>query len=213
MKHYAIEEIQSWDRFYRTNFVNSLSGFKPVSLIATQNMEGAANLGVFSNIVHIGADPALMGFINIPREAAPHTLSNIEATGYFTINHLHPSFADKAHQTSAKYPEGVSEFEAVGLTPVFKAGFPAPFVAESRVQFGLERSGIVHLKENNTFLVIGSLRHAFVDPAIVGADGLIDLNRAESMVSLGIDAYCTTVPRFRYAYAKTEKPTTRIDFS
>lgn len=213
MKHYAIAEIQSWERFYRTNFVNSLSGFKPVSLVSTLNREGVSNLAVFSNIVHIGADPALIGFINRPREAAPHTLANIEATGHFTINHVHPAFADRAHQTSAKYPEAVSEFDAVGLSPVYKAGFPVPFVGESMVQYGLELSEVVHLKKNNTYLVIGSLQHVYVDPQCVAADGLIDLNKAESMVSLGIDTYCTTVLHSRYAYAKAEKPTTRIDFS
>ncbi|NBP30693.1 MAG: flavin oxidoreductase, partial [Flavobacteriia bacterium] len=52
MKHFTIEEIQGWDRFYRANFVNSLSGFKPVSLIASQNEQGQVNLAIFSNIVH-----------------------------------------------------------------------------------------------------------------------------------------------------------------
>lgn len=213
MKHIDIEEIQSWERFYRANFVNALSGFKAVSLVSTVNKEGTSNLAVFSNIVHIGADPALIGFINRPRAASPHTLANIEATGFFTINHVHPTFADKAHQTSAKYPEGVSEFEAVGLTPTFKAGFPAPFVAESMVQYALELSELVFLEKNNTYLVVGSLQHVFLDPDFVCSDGLIDLNKAESMVSLGVDAYCTTLPHARFAYAKAAKPTTRIDFA
>ena len=66
--------------------MNSLSGFRPVSLIATINEQGVSNLGVFSNIVHLGADPALIAFINRPREAAPHTIRNIEIRGKYTIN-------------------------------------------------------------------------------------------------------------------------------
>ena len=53
--------IESWERFYRANFINCLSGFKPVSLLGTINQQGQTNLGVFSNIIHIGADPALVG--------------------------------------------------------------------------------------------------------------------------------------------------------
>ena len=104
MQHFTINEIKEWDRFYRANFINSLQGFKPVSLLGTVNENGQPNLAIFSNIVHLGADPALIGFINRPVEAAPHTLHNIEVTGQYTINHIQPSFVAAAHQTSAKYP-------------------------------------------------------------------------------------------------------------
>jgi flavin reductase (DIM6/NTAB) family NADH-FMN oxidoreductase RutF len=202
MKYYSLNEINSWERFYRANFINSLSGFKPVSLISTLHKSGLPNLAVFSNIVHLGADPALIGFINRPRQAAPHTITNIENSGVYTINHIHPSFVAKAHQTSAKYNEGVSEFEEVGLTPEYNDGVPVPFVLESSVKYALTLSEIIRLKENGTFLVIGKLTHAYVLPSIVEQDGFIDLSKAESMVSLGIDGYATTGSISRFDYAK-----------
>ncbi len=202
MKYYSINEINSWDRFYRANFINSISGFKPVSLISTVDKSGIPNLAVFSNIVHLGADPALIGFINRPRLAAPHTLSNIEQSGFYTINHIHPSFVAKAHQTSAKYDEGISEFDAVGLTPEFREDFQVPYVLESFVKYGLSLSEIIPIKENGTFLVIGKLMHAYVKESIVEQDGFIDLSKAESMVSLGIDGYTGTGSVTRFEYAK-----------
>ncbi len=202
MKYYSLNEINSWERFYRANFINSLSGFKPVSLISTLHKSGLPNLAVFSNIVHLGADPALIGFINRPRQAAPHTITNIENSGVYTINHVHPSFVAKAHQTSAKYAEGVSEFEEVGLTPEYNDGIEVPFVLESSVKYALSLSEIIPLKENGTFLVIGKLTHAYVLPSIVEQDGFIDLSKAESMVSLGIDGYTTTGSISRFDYAK-----------
>ena len=202
MKYYSLNEINSWERFYRANFINSLSGFKPVSLIATLHKSGLPNLAVFSNIVHLGADPALIGFINRPIQAAPHTITNIEHSGVYTINHVHPSFVAKAHQTSAKYNEGVSEFEEVGLTPEYNDGIEVPFVLESSVKYALTLSEIIPLKENGTFLVIGKLTHAYVLPSIVEQDGFIDLSKAESMVSLGIDGYTTTGSISRFDYAK-----------
>jgi hypothetical protein len=84
--------IETWERFYRANFINSLTGFKSVSLIGTFNQRGQTNLAIFSSVVHLGYDPAPIGFINRPIQAAPHTLANIQATGMYTINHIHPSF-------------------------------------------------------------------------------------------------------------------------
>mgnify|MGYP000101847624 CR=1 FL=1 len=60
MQYFSINEIKEWDRFYRANFINSLQGFKPACLLGTVNERGQPNLAIFSNIVHIGADPALM---------------------------------------------------------------------------------------------------------------------------------------------------------
>jgi len=212
MRYFSMKEIGEWDRFYRANFINSLSGFKPVSLVSTINAAGISNLAIFSNIVHIGADPALVGFINRPREATPHTIENIEQTGYYTINHIHPSFVSAAHQTSAKYDVGISEFEPVGLTPQFKVNFLAPFVMESKVQYALELAEIVPIKRNNTFLVVGEVKHVFVDLQIIAHDGLINLSKVDSMVSLGVDSYFMNSPVARYQYAKPNKDLGAIDF-
>jgi flavin reductase (DIM6/NTAB) family NADH-FMN oxidoreductase RutF len=212
VKHYSLEEIQGWSRFYRANFVNSLSGFKPVSLIGTTNESGEFNLAIFSNIVHLGADPTLIGFINRPREAAPHTLANIEQNLFYTINHISPEYIDKAHQTSAKYPEGVSEFEMVGLTPEIKIDFKAPFVKESLVQYAMELVEVVSIKHNHTFLVVGKMIHAFVEPSYVGEDGFIDLLKAQSVVSLGLDGYGKATALQRFSYAKPDQPLTELGF-
>ena len=152
-----------------------------------------------------------MGFINRPIDAAPHTIQHIEQTGYYTINHIHPSFVAAAHQTSAKYDVGISEFEKVGLHAEYKVDFYAPFVMESKVQYALELAEIIPIKRNNTFLVIGELQHVFIDQEIIANDGLINLSKVDSMVSLGIDAYCLTSSVARFQYAKPDKDLGIID--
>lgn len=194
--------MQSWERFYRVNLINSLTGFKSVSLLGTVNRAGQPNLGVFSSIVHVGSDPALIGYINRPREAAPHTLANIASTGFYTINHILPSFLQKAHQTSAKYPDGVSEFEEVGLTPEYIDNFPAPFVGESLVRYGLTLQEILPMKINGTFLVIGKIHSILLEDDLLMPDGFIDLNKAGTVCSNGIDSYYSTTPLGRLKYAK-----------
>jgi flavin reductase (DIM6/NTAB) family NADH-FMN oxidoreductase RutF len=212
MQHFSINKIKEWERFYRANFINSLSGFKPVSLIGTVDKEGQPNLAVFSNIVHLGADPALVGFINRPLEAAPHTIGNIRSTGVYTINHIHTAMAAQAHQTSAKYALSESEFVATGLTAQYKENCSAPFVAESNIQYALQLVEIVPIRYNDTYLVIGEITDVFVHEAWIGPDGFISIEKAGSMVSLGIDGYYTTEPIARYAYAKPGQKPSKITF-
>ncbi|HLP39381.1 flavin reductase family protein [Lacibacter sp.] len=209
MAFFSLADIQSWERFYRGNFINSLSGFKSASLIATVNKEGISNVAIFSNIVHIGADPALIGFVNRPKEAAPDTLNNIEATGAYTINLIPANLIEQAHQTSAKYAE--SEFNAVGLTEEFTAYSKAPFVFESPVKYSMELKEIIPIKFNNTFFVIGAVTAVFADEQILAADGFLDLEKANIITSLGIDGYYATERLARFSYAKPGKELTRID--
>ena len=210
MQHFTINDINTWDRFYRGNFINSLSGFKSVSLIGTVNNDGLSNVSIFSNIVHIGANPALIGYINRPKEAAPHTISNIENTGQYTINHIHPGIIEAAHQTSAKYPLEESEFSATGLTEIYKAGCMAPFVAESNIQYAMELVEIIPIKHNDTFFVIGAVQDVYLDSGLVLPDGFIEIEKAGSIASLGVDGYYTTERLVRYEYAKPGKKPGKI---
>jgi flavin reductase (DIM6/NTAB) family NADH-FMN oxidoreductase RutF len=201
-QRFTVVDWSKWDRFYRANFLNSLSGFKSVSLIGTISENGIPNLAIFSNIVHLGADPALIGFVNRPLAAAPDTIRNIQQTGYYTINHIHEAIYQQAHQTSAKYPADTDEFLAVGLTAQYRAGIQAPFVKESRVQYCLSLKEIIPIQWNNTFFVIGAVEQVFVDDSFIAADGFIELHKAGSLTSCGLDAYYSAQPLERLAYAK-----------
>lgn len=202
MRCYSLDEIQKWERFYRANFINCLTGFKPVSLVGTVSKEGVPNLSVISSIVHLGADPALIGYINRPLAAAPDTIQNITDTQHYTLNHVTEDFFKKAHQCSAKYPPDINEFEAVGLQATFEDGISAPFVQESPVKYHLKLVEIVPIAHNQTFFVIGALQYVFLSEALVASDGFINLEKAGSMLSLGLDGYAKASMVQRLPYAK-----------
>ena len=211
MQQFTPVEWQSWERFYRANFINSLTGFKSASLIGTINAQSVPNLGMFSSMVHIGSDPALIGYINRPVAAAPHTLANIKANGFYTVNHIHASFVDKAHQTSAKYPDGVNEFAEVGLTEEYFDGISVPFVKESAIKYLLSLKEVVPITLNDTFLVIGQLEQVLIDPSLQPtADGFLELDQIGSICSNGLDAYYKTTLIDRYAYAKPGKAAEKL---
>ncbi|MDZ4757949.1 MAG: flavin reductase [Bacteroidota bacterium] len=204
MASYSISDIASWERFYRANFINSLTGLKSVNLIGTVNEQGQTNLAIFSSIVHVGSNPALIGYINRPVKAAPHTIANIKATGIYTINHINPLIIQKAHQTSAKYEAGISEFEKVGLTSEFKKNIIAPFVKESSIKYALSLQEIIPIKLNDTFLVIGKVISIQIEKDIIAEDGFLHLDKANSICSNGVDAYYTAELIERYEYAKPD---------
>lgn len=144
-------------------------------------------------------------------EAAPHTIANIQKMGVYTINHIHEEILSRAHQTSAKYPEYVSEFDAVGLTPQFVEGIKAPFVQESRVKYALALREVIPISRNNTFFVIGEIQSVLLDSSFITADGFLELEKAGSLCSLGLDGYYNITRLARFAYAKPDKELKRID--
>ena len=126
-------------------------------LVGTKSASGNSNLAVFSSYFHLGADPAYCGIVIRPAEPGENTLGNIMETGHYTLNHVLPEFYEKAHQCSAKYPQGMSEFEAVGLTPQFREGIQAPFVNESKIKMACQLEEKIDVQLNGTTIIIGRM--------------------------------------------------------
>lgn len=198
-------DITNMESRKRAAFMNSLSGFKSASLIGTIDNKNNTNLAIFSSVIHLGSNPALVGFINRPDTVDRHTFENILATNFFTINHINKSIFKQAHQTSARYPKEVSEFTATGLTPEFQNNFKAPFVKESYIKYGLEFVEKHDLKINCTILVIGKVVDVMIPESCLLSDGAIDIEMAETIAICGLDSYHVTKKISRLSYAKTDK--------
>ncbi len=184
-----LKQIQDWDKKYRIRFINSISGYKSVHLIGTENSKGKTNLAIFNSIVHIGASPPLIGFIMRPITEEHHTYRNLIETGYYTINHVHKSFLKQAHYTSAKFTEDESEFTTCGFTEERIDGFAAPFVQESKIRFGLKLKEDIVIQENGTHLIVGEIQHIMIDDAVVEEDGQLDLQVAHDVCVTGLNQY------------------------
>jgi flavin reductase (DIM6/NTAB) family NADH-FMN oxidoreductase RutF len=195
-------QIMDMEQRKRAQLINSISGFRSVALIGTIHTEGQTNLAIFNSIVHIGSNPPLLGFIMRPDSVERHTLSNIMETGCYTINHINSSMYEKAHQTSARYPKNVSEFDAAQLTPQFKDGFMAPFVKESHIQIGMEFKERIEISINQTSMIIGEIKFVHYPANCLLEDGFLDIEKAGSITSTGQDSYHTTQLLQRLQYAK-----------
>ena len=200
--HYNKKSIDQLDRITRLKLINSVTGVKPGNLVGTVSESGHANLAVFSSIVHLGSNPSLLGFISRPQtEEVGHTFRNIRQTRFYTINHIHPEFAKKAHYTSAKFPSDVSEFDACELSELYVDNFKAPFVKESVFKMGLLFKEAIDIKLNGTVLVIGEIENLIIsDKAFVNGD--IDLEESEGVGISGLNTYYSLKKIDSYPYAR-----------
>ncbi len=196
------EHIALMEKFYRINLINSIAGYKSVNLLGTISSDGITNLSIVSSVFHLGSNPPLLGMVLRPEREQNDTLSNITETSHYTLNNILPEWFMQAHQTSASYPSGVSEFDQCGFTKEYISAFKAPFVRQSSIRMGLELREVIDMEINGTTIIIGEIIHISADDGLIAEDGMVDHEKAESMAVAGLDAYY--LPKFvdRLAYAK-----------
>jgi flavin reductase (DIM6/NTAB) family NADH-FMN oxidoreductase RutF len=197
------QDIKSAEKVTRLRMINAITGIKPANLIGTQDDAGHHNLAVFSSVVHLGSDPALIGFILRPYGEVPrHTWQNIQATGHYTINHIPESYTQQSHYTSAKFPVEISEFERCGFSPEFVSGINAPFVRESSLKMGLSFLSATEIPLNGTTLVIGKIIHLTIPDEFIDPAGELDLQMAQSTGISGLNTYYRLEKIGQYPYAR-----------
>lgn len=202
---YTKKDIEQLDRISRLKLINAVTGIKPANLIGSINSVGLSNLAIFSSVVHLGSNPALLGFISRPQtQEVGHTLRNIKENKSYTINHIHPSFVKNAHYTSAKFNEEVSEFEHCGLTQEYHKNIPAPFVKQSTFKVGMQFIETLEIKHNGTVMVIGEIQKLIIDNSTM-VDGDIDLEASNSMGISGLNSYYELKKIAQFPYARIEE--------
>lgn len=203
--HYSKKDIKNLDRIARLKIINSVTGIKPANLIGSIDESGRTNVAIFSSVVHLGSNPALLGFISRPlSEDAGHTLSNIMENGLYTINHIHPEFVKNAHYTSGKFDKEVSEFDRCCLTEEYIAGFKAPFVKESNFKMGLQFKEKIEISINGTVMIIGEIEELII-PKTAFTDDEIDLEISNAIGISGLNSYYSLTKLERYPFVRLEE--------
>ncbi len=201
--HYTNQQIKDLNRVKRLNIINSVSGIKPANLIGTADDNGQLNLAIFSSVVHLGSDPALLGFIMRPTGDVPrHTYENIKSTGVYTINHVHENVIQRAHYTSAKVDKEISEFEACNLTPEFLNDFTAPYVKESPLRMGMQLLDEIPIPINGTVMMVGEIQHLYLPDEAVAENGWINLEKSGGVGISGLNSYYQLKQIDSFPYAR-----------
>lgn len=206
MIQFTKKTIEELPKINRLNLINSCTGYKSANLIGTKSKDGKTNVAIFSSVTHLGSDPALLGFILRPATVPRNSYSNMKETGYFTVNHVTEEIITQAHQTSAAYDYGVSEFDITGLNEVYHDEIYEPFVANSPVQILCKYVSEYEIKENNCIHILASIEKIFCKEDLIAKDNWLQLEKGNVVTINGLDGYCLPklLDRFEYARPNTK---------
>ena len=203
MTFFSEEDILQMPKVKRLNIINSITGVKPANLISTIDERNRHNLAIFSSVVHLGSNPALIGFILRPQEKIRrHTYENILENGYYTINHLPNHKTLEGHYTSAKFDKETSEYDVCHFTPEFQHEFPVPYVKESFLKMGLKHVESIPIKYNGTVMIVGKILQVYVAKSSLSEEGYINLEEAKSVGISGLNTYYDLKKIASYPYAR-----------
>jgi flavin reductase (DIM6/NTAB) family NADH-FMN oxidoreductase RutF len=205
MAFFTKEEIFDFEKIYKINLVNSLSGYKSANLIGSISNEAIENIAVFSSVIHLGSSPPLLGFILRPTTVPRGTYKNIKETGCYTINHIAGSFIEDAHHTSAKYESEISEFDMTELNAAYLNDFKAPFVSQSPIKIAMKYIEEYHIKANDVIMVVGEIQSVTIEEGLLQKDGFIDLSKGNIAAINGLDGYAIPSLKTRQTYQRPKK--------
>jgi flavin reductase (DIM6/NTAB) family NADH-FMN oxidoreductase RutF len=163
---------------------------RPIALVSTVDMTGAANLAPFSFFSGVGSVPPTLIFCpglhgkDVDPALRKDTLANVEATGEFVVNVVNEAIASAANITAAEVPPEVDEFALAGLTPIPSEVVRAPRVAESPAHMECKLLQIIYTSRQpgGGVIVLGEivrfhLREELVENFRVDPDGLDAVGR------------------------------------
>ncbi|MEX2596089.1 MAG: flavin reductase [Salibacteraceae bacterium] len=201
-KHFNSNDWATREGSYWNTFFNTISGPRTVVMIGTEDEKGIGNIGLFNSMVHLGANPPLLGFILRPDTVPRHTYKNILQSGTYTINHSTPKLLEKTHQTSAKYTADQDEFAEIGFNKEHIAGFHAPFIEQSPIKIGLSFVEEHKIEANQTRLIVGKVEHVIIAEQLIEEDGYIDCSSISTLLTSGLNAYHSHQLIKRVSYAR-----------
>lgn len=145
-----------------------------------------------------------MGYIQRPHTVERQTYENILELKKYTFSNVTQSLQQQAHQTSARYPRDMSEFEACGIQ-IAMTDSGIPYAHESTIVIELTYLNSYPIEENDTILVVGSVDQIHISEELIFEDGTINLPAAKSVAGVGLNGYSKVDDLTRYSYAKPNK--------
>lgn len=185
-------DAETLDARKRHHLLLSAVAPRPIAWVSTLSGAGVRNLAPFSYFQALcGTPPYLMISVGRRAGAPKDTLRNIEETGAFVVNLVPETLAEQMNHSAGEYAAHVDEFAVSGVTPAPCTLVAPPRVAESPVSMEVRLEQLLPLAGSDYTVVIGRVLLWHVDPAILTADGLIDIERLRPVSRLSRDDYVT----------------------
>ncbi len=181
--------------FYRV--MNSVVVPRPIAWVLSRSAEGVHNLAPHSFYTVACVRPPVVQFTSVGRK---DSLTNVEATGDFTVNLVPEELFEQANATGTDFPPDQSEADAAGvrLEPSERVG--SMRVAQSPVTIECTLHSTLRLGDST--VVFGRVEWVSVVSDAV-RDGRPRIEALRPLARLGGNEWCTvgevrTIPRIPY---------------
>ncbi len=170
-------------------------GPRPVAFASTIDAQGRPNLSPFSFFNCFGSNPPTLIFSPARRgrdNTTKHSLHNVRAVPEVVINVVTYAMVQQANVASGEYPEGVSEFEKAGFTPVPSERVKPFRVKESPVQMECIVKQVIETGNQGAAgnLIICEVVVMHVDEQLLNENGNIDQRKIDLVGRMGGHFYC-----------------------
>jgi flavin reductase (DIM6/NTAB) family NADH-FMN oxidoreductase RutF len=173
---------------------------RPIAWVSTISSEGRTNLAPFSFFQGVCANPPTLLFSGANDRAGrkKDSVINVEHVPEFVVNIVHYALREPMNHTAATLPHGESEFEKFGIPSAPSLKVRPPRVAAAPVAFECKLDRIVRVGEGPLAanVVFGTILCAHVDDAVLGADGIIDPHKLDTIGRHGGEFYSRTSELF-----------------
>jgi len=165
-------------------------GPRPIAFASTLDEQGRSNLAPYSFFNVFSSNPPILIFSPARRgrdNTTKHTLENALINSECVINIVNYPMVEQMSLASTEYPEGVSEFEKAGLTPIASEVVKPFRVKESPVQFECKINDVVALGNQGGAgnLVICEVVRIHISEDILDEDGRISPIKIDQVARMG----------------------------
>jgi flavin reductase (DIM6/NTAB) family NADH-FMN oxidoreductase RutF len=151
-----------------------LAGATPTWVIGTYDSEGRPNLMTAAWVGVCCGDPPCLA---VSLRKATYSHGNITAQKAFTVNIPSAIHAKEADYVGIASGRDTDKWQTTGLTPVAGDLVNAPYVAEFPIAIECRLIHTFELGLHTQF--VGEIVDAKAEESIFGADGLLDMERAD----------------------------------
>ena len=159
---FDLDALSQRDRY---KLLTALVVPRPIAWVTTRNADGSVNAAPYSFFNLMGTAPPVVAFGPDDASGVKDTPRNVRETGRFVVNLVDEATAPAMHASSAPYPAGESEAEALGLALADVPWGDVPRIADAPAAL-VCREHATHLI-GKTRVVLGVVEGLWVRDALV----------------------------------------------
>jgi flavin reductase (DIM6/NTAB) family NADH-FMN oxidoreductase RutF len=141
---------------------------RPIAWVGSRSAKGTHNIAPHSYFNIVSSAPPIVHFTST---GVKDTLTNVRATGEFTVSIVSRDLLEAMNTTAADFPSDISEFDHVNVTKSMGATVDVPYVAEAPAALECRVRSILSMGNGN--MVFGDVTR------IVVADHVHDGERVD----------------------------------